>query len=63
MTNQVIDDWQGNGKVNVNLGGWFPAAGDVADGCWDRDDAQAVLTWNDSTAHGPNDGSRSAVRI
>jgi hypothetical protein len=22
-TDQVIDDWQGNGKVNVNLGGWF----------------------------------------
>lgn len=62
-TNQVIDDDDGNGKENYNLGGWFPAALVVARGCWDRDVARARLSRDDPWDQYSNLGSRSAVMI
>ena len=62
-TNQVIDDYQGNGKVNYNLGGWFPAAGGVAYGYWNRDDARAYLGGRDPGNRNSSRGSRSAVMV
>jgi hypothetical protein len=62
-TDQVIDDYQGNGKLNFNLGGWFPASGVVANGDWDRGSARAYLGRGDPGGQFSTRGSRSAVMI
>ena len=62
-TDQVIDDSQGKGKASFNLGGWFPASGDVTDGSWGRDDAQAHLGRSGPMYQDSYCGSRSAVMI
>jgi hypothetical protein len=61
-TNQVIDDYQGNGKVNFNLGGWFPAFGDVSYSLWSRS-GQARLGGSGKWSQDYNRGARSAVMI
>jgi hypothetical protein len=62
-TNQVIDDWKGNGKMNFNLGGWFPVSGNVADGEWNSVDVQVALNKCGPEVQRSYRGSRSAVRI
>jgi len=62
-TNQVIDDYQRNGKINLNLGGWFPAYGNVADGCWDHDSTRVGFAGYDPKNQNSYYGSRTAVRI
>jgi hypothetical protein len=62
-TDQVIDDWEGNGKLNFNLGGWFPAVYRVARGRWARGGARASLGGDYSKDRNSSDGSRSAVMI
>ena len=41
--NQVIDDYQGNGKITYNTGGYFPASGGVPRACWYRGGRRAGL--------------------
>jgi len=43
--NQVIDDWQGQGKICYNLGAYFPFSGAVPGGYWSRGHRQASLGW------------------
>ena len=62
-TDQVIDDQYGNGKVNLNLGGWFPDSGKVADGSWNRYFAEAFMDWDVPKDGSSHNGSRTAVRI
>lgn len=62
-TNQVIDDWQGQGKVSYNLGGYFPASGRVPDVYWSRDNRQASLDRRDPGNRDVYYGVRPAVRV
>ena len=43
-TNQVIDDWKGQGKYCYNLATYFPFSSDVSGGRWGRDRQQAGLS-------------------
>jgi hypothetical protein len=61
--NQVIDDYQGNGKITYNTGGYFPASGDVPYAYWFRDNRQANLDRNVPTFRDDYFGARSAVRV
>ena len=61
--NQVIDDYQGNGKITYNTGGYFPASGGVPDACWYRGSQQAFLSRGDPTSRDGYLGARSAVRV
>jgi hypothetical protein len=62
-TNQIIDDFDGNGKVNFNLGGWMPDMGDVAYGLWSRHGTQARWSGSARFSQDSKRGARSAVRI
>jgi len=42
-TNQIIDDYRGNGSVSYQTGAYFPSSGDVPSAYWDRDFRQACL--------------------
>ncbi len=61
-TNQIMDDYQGNGSASYNLAGYFPASGFVSHAVWSRDDPQACLGGNDVRLRGSVDGARFAVR-
>ena len=63
MTDEVIDDYLGDGSFNYNLGGYFPASGNVSCGYWNRDDRLVIVD-----GLGPSDrfsyfGARPAVMI
>ena len=62
-TNEVIDDWQGKGKIARNFGQYFPASGYVPSARWGRDDRQANLNGGGAGARDGNRGARSAVRV
>ncbi|MEK7586993.1 MAG: AAA family ATPase [Patescibacteria group bacterium] len=62
-TNQVIDDYQGNGSLNYNLGGWFPASGNVSHAYWHRDLRQASLGGGAPDNRVDSYGVRSGVRV
>ena len=62
-TNQVIDDYEGNGKINYNLAGYLAASGAVSSADWDRSDRQAFLVRYDSGNRDSGIGARSAVRV
>jgi hypothetical protein len=62
-TNQVIDDWQGNGKISWNLGGYFPESSDVPSACWYRGGRRAYAGGDDPGDFGSNSGARARVRI
>lgn len=62
-TNQVLDDYQGNGSVSYNLGALFPASGDVPGSCWDRDSRRAGLGWYGFGNRGSYCGVRLGVRV
>ena len=61
--NQVIDDYQGNGKITYNTGGYFPASGNVPNAYWCRGVQRADLNRGDPTDRDDNIGARSAVRV
>ena len=61
--NQVIDDWQGKGKVSYNLGAYFPFSGDVPLGYWNRGSRRAYLGGNVPRSRHSGFGLRSAVGI
>ncbi len=63
---QVIDDWDGNGSLNYNLGGYVPKIGQsglVSFGLWDRGGARANLGWDDPGTGDAVSGARSAVMV
>lgn len=62
-TNQVIDDYRGNGSAAYNLGAYFPAAGNVPSADWDRDHCQASVGGDDPDNRGSDSGSRAAVGV
>ncbi len=61
--NQVIDDWQGQGKTCWNAGAYFKGSGLVPDGDWNRSAKQFYLHRNRPDARGGNDAARSSVII
>ncbi|MEK7295525.1 MAG: hypothetical protein AAB018_03225 [Actinomycetota bacterium] len=62
-TNQVIDDWQGNGSLSYQIRAYFPAFGCVPIACWNRDAGRAYLSWDDRGYRRGNYGLRSAVGV
>ena len=62
-TNQVLDDWQGKGKISRNIGQYFPASGRVPDANWRRDDRQALLGGDVPARAADHIAVRSAVRV
>jgi len=61
--NQVIDDWQGQGKACWNLGAYFPSSGSVSLGDWWRRDRQADLYRDDAGYRSSSRGARSSVMV
>jgi hypothetical protein len=66
-TNQVLDLYDANhpelGSYCYNLGGWFPASGDVSGACCDRGGRQAGLNRHGPAYRNSNVGCRGAVRV
>ncbi|MBI2054221.1 MAG: hypothetical protein HYT36_02720 [Candidatus Staskawiczbacteria bacterium] len=62
-TDQVIDDYQGNGKISYQIGAYFPSSGGVPGAYWYRGFRQAYLYGDDVGDRNDNCGVRSAVRI
>jgi len=62
-TNQVIDDYQGNGSVSYQIGAYFPASELVPSAFWYRDDRQAYLSRDNAGDRAEDLGVRSAVRV
>ena len=62
-TDQVIDDYQGNGSVSYQLGAYFPASEGVPGSCWYRDGHRAYLSRGGSGLRSGVCGVRSAVGV
>jgi len=62
-SNQVIDDWSGQGKLNYNLATYFPDSAGVSDGFWCRDGQRAYLDYCGVGDRLDNRGFRPEVRI
>ena len=62
-SNQVIDDYQGNGSVSYQLGGYFPASGNLPDAYWSRGVRRAFLYWSDPDDRSDYYGVRPAVSL
>jgi len=61
--NQVIDDWQGHGKISWQIGAYFPVSRYVPIADWDRGGRQADLDGNDHDRRNDYYGLRSAVGV
>ncbi len=62
-TDQIIDDYQGNGSISYQLGAYFPSSEDVPYADWNRDVHRAYLYRNDPGLRSDNCGARSAVGV
>ena len=62
-TNQIIDDYRGNGSVSYQTGAYFPASGYVPYAYWSRDNRQAYLDGDNPDDRNDVCGVRPAVRI
>ena len=62
-TNQVINDYQGKGSLSYQVGGYFPASGNVPNSYWDRDDRRARLSGNNPADRDSSCGVRAGVRV
>jgi hypothetical protein len=62
-TNQVIDDYSGNGKISCNLGAFFPESSVVPCGFWRRVGRQVLAGGFDAGDPDTDGGVRSRVRI
>lgn len=62
-TNQVIDDYSGNGKLAFLIGSYFPGAGVVPGACWDRDSRRAALGGSDPAGRDSGYAVRVSVRV
>jgi len=63
QTNQVIDDWRGQGKICYLLGAYFKNISGVPSGYWSRNLQQVYLSYNYAGNRSVNDGLRSLVRV
>ncbi len=63
QTDQVIDDWRGNGNASYQPGAYLPASSAVPSASWDRDDQQAFLYRDDPGSRYDFCGLRSGVRV
>lgn len=63
QTNQVIDDYFGNGSISYQLGAYFPASGVVPYAYWDRGSRLACLDWNVPGYRVGFCGVRASVRV
>ncbi len=61
--NQVIDDWEGSGKVNWNLGGYLKSSGGVCCSSWLRSGRRMRLFWVGSGLPDDFRAVRASVRI
>lgn len=62
-TDRVIDDYQGNGSVAYNIGGYFPSSDLVPDAYWYRGNRQADVHRSYPGDQNDHCGVRPAVRI
>lgn len=62
-TNQVIDDWQGQGKLCFLTGAYFPSSGHVPYAYWRRDYSQARLGRAVPSSRDSSYGVRSSVEV
>ena len=62
-TNQVIDDYQGNGSISYQIGGYFPSSGHVPNAYWARDSHQANLGGNNPSLRYGSIGVRVGVKV
>jgi peptidoglycan/xylan/chitin deacetylase (PgdA/CDA1 family) len=62
-TDQIIDDYQGNGKISYQVGAYFPSSDNVPYACWNRDNRQAGMSGNYPGNRNGHCGVRSTVRI
>ena len=62
-TNQVIDDYQGNGKLAYLTGSYFPGSGYVPHAYWIRDYQQAILDRVNPGYRNSDYGVRVSVRV
>lgn len=62
-TNQVIDDWQGNGSVAFLTGAYFETSDGVPDAYWFRGYRQAYLDRSGPEYQAGDTAARSAVRV
>ncbi|MFH1661528.1 MAG: hypothetical protein ABIA02_00290, partial [Candidatus Falkowbacteria bacterium] len=62
-TNQVIDDYNGNGSVSRQFGAYFSAAGRVPGARWSRDGRQAYLGGAGPVSRNDRFGARSGVPL
>ena len=63
IENQVIDDWNGLGKLCYFLGVFHPASGNVSGGYWRCDYRRAYLGGFGPGSRLGDSGSRPAVRL
>ncbi len=61
--NKVIDDFEGSGKVNLNLGGYLKTSGGVCLSFWNLGTGRMGLGWDSPGGHNANKGVRSSARI
>ena len=62
-TNEVLDDYQGNGKLAYLFGSYFPSSGFVPSACWVRFGRRVYLSRNDPDRRYPYYGGRSSVGV
>ena len=63
QTDQVVDDYQGNGSASLQLGACFSASGRVPSAYWVRDSQRAVLGGDGPENSDFARGIRGAVRV
>ena len=62
-TDQVIDDYRGNGSISYQIGAYFPSSGSAPSAYWSRGDRQANVDRNSPDNRNDNCGVRPAVRL
>lgn len=62
-TNQVLDDYQGKGKLSYLTGAYFPASGSVPGAYWDRNDRRAGLSGGDPGGRDEDYSVRRSVGV
>ena len=62
-TDQVIDDYRGNGSISYQIGAYFPSSGNAPNAYWNRDNRQANVDRNNPDNRNDNCGVRPAVRV
>ena len=62
-TNQVTDDYQGNGSISYEIGAYFPSSGGVPSAYWDRDNRRAGLGGDNPSFRDDSVGVRVGVKV